>query len=133
MNLTRLAIPMFSKLTPAPLQPLSESSGAKRRSVLHDGISIKGDWTSDGVVEFGGEIIGDLTADVLVLTPEGRVIGNVRARNVTIEGRLDGTVSALSVVVKTQAKVTAEIVAEQISIEAGAQVQGKIRVVGKDA
>jgi len=124
---------MFSKLTPAPLQALPESSGAKRRSVLHDGISIKGDWTSDGVVEFGGEIIGDLTADVLVLTPEGRVIGNVRARNVTIEGRLDGTVSALSVVVKTQAKVTAEIVAEQISIEAGAQVQGKIRVVGKDA
>ena len=126
---------MFSKSTldTPNKQNLPGTSGDRRRSVLHDGISIKGNWTSDGIVEFGGTIVGDLTADVLVLTPGGRVTGNVRARSVTISGRLDGTVSALSVAIKTQAEVTAEIVAEQISIEPGAQVGGKIRVTGKSA
>jgi cytoskeletal protein CcmA (bactofilin family) len=109
------------------------SSGEKRRSVLHADVLIKGDWTSDGVVEFGGEVVGDITADVLVLTSEGRVTGNVRARNVTIEGRLEGTVSAISVVVKTTAKVTADIKADQILIESGAEIQGNIRVAGKSA
>ena len=33
----------------------------QRRSLLHDGIVIKGDWQSDGTVEFGGRITGDLT------------------------------------------------------------------------
>ena len=35
-----------------------------RRSLLHDGIVIKGDWHSDGIVEFGGKFTGDLTVDV---------------------------------------------------------------------
>ena len=51
----------------------------QRRSLLHDGIVIKGDWQSDGTVEFGGRITGDLTVDILVVTGTGNVDGNVRA------------------------------------------------------
>ena len=91
---------------------------------------IKGDWTSDGVLEFSGKIIGNLTADVLVITSEGRVNGNVRARNITIEGQLEGTVSALNIVVKATAKVMADIKSEQILIEPGAEIQGNIKVAG---
>lgn len=121
---------MFSKTTTDNLQkPTTHgTSGEKRRSVLHDDILIKGDWTSAGIVEFGGKIIGDITADVLVLTSEGRVTGNVRARNVTIEGHLEGTVAAISVAVKTTAKVMADIKADQLSIESGAEIQGHIQV-----
>ena len=126
---------MFSKSTTAPLQSpaLQESLGEKSCSTLHDDVLIKGDWTSDGVLEFSGKIIGNLTADVLVLTSEGRVNGNVRARNITIEGQLEGTVSALNIVVKATAKVMADIKSERILIEPGAEIQGNIQVAGKHA
>lgn len=100
--------------------------GERRRSVLHEGITINGDWTSDGIVEFGGTIIGDLTVDTLIVARSGRIEGNVRARNVTLEGHLDGTVAAINVIIRPSAEVKAEIACESISIDSGASVTGKI-------
>ena len=73
---------MLSKPTTEGLTPASSFSKEprQRRSLLHDGIAIQGDWQSDGTVEFGGRITGDLTVDVLVVTGTGNVDGNVRAR-----------------------------------------------------
>ena len=104
----------------------------QRRSVLHDGIVIKGDWRSDGIVEFGGKIIGDLTVDVLIVTGTGNVEGNVRARSVTIEGRLNGTIAAINVTLASTAFISGEIVAEQIQINSGANVEGKLHATGKN-
>ena len=103
-----------------------------RRSLLHDGIVIKGDWHSDGIVEFGGEITGDLTVDVLVVTGTGRVDGNVRARSVTVEGHLNGTIAAVDVILASTAVFTGEIVAERIQIDFGANVGGLLKATAKD-
>ena len=123
---------MFTKTSEQPSSGHSEPRDAftnseRRRSVLHDGITIKGDWESDGIVEFGGTITGDLTADTLVLTEQGLVTGNVRARNVIISGRLDGTIAAVNVTLKPQSRVTAQIETKNLTIEAGAQIEGFIK------
>ena len=103
-----------------------------RRSLLHDGIVIKGDWHSDGIVEFGGEITGDLTVDVLVVTGTGKVNGNVRARSVTVQGHLNGTIAAVDVALASTAVFTGEIVAERIRIDFGANVEGRLKATAKD-
>ena len=126
---------MFSK----PVSPKSDVSAAtskdtmQRRSVLHDGIVIKGDWQSDGIVEFGGAIAGDLTVDVLVVTPTGTVEGNVRARSVTVEGQLNGTIAAIDVNLSPTATVKGEIEAERINVDFGAKVEGHLSAKGKAA
>ena len=102
-----------------------------RRSLLHDGIVIKGDWHSDGIVEFGGKIRGDLTVDVLVVTGTGKVDGNVRARSVTVEGHLNGTIAALDVILASTAVITGEVVAEKIQIDFGANVKGRLKATAK--
>ena len=102
-----------------------------RRSLLHNGIVIKGDWYSDGIVEFGGEITGDLTVDVLVVTGTGKVDGNVRARSVTVEGHLNGTIAAIDVILASTAVFTGEIVAEKIRIDFGANVEGRLKATAK--
>jgi len=113
-----------------PVSPKSDVPAAilkdtkQRRSVLHDGIMIKGDWHSDGIVEFGGAITGDLTVDVLVVTSTGTVEGNVRARSVTVEGHLNGTIAAIDVILSPTAIVIGEIKAEKIQVDFGAQVEG---------
>jgi cytoskeletal protein CcmA (bactofilin family) len=120
---------MFFKSTsddPESPKSFSEDS-SPRRSLLHDGIVIKGDWHSDGIVEFGGEITGDLTVDVLVVTGTGKVNGNVRARSVTVEGHLNGTIAAVDVVLASTAVVTGEVVAEKIRIDFGANVEGRLK------
>ena len=123
---------MFSK----PVSPKSDVPAAilkdtkQRRSVLHDGIVIKGDWQSDGIVEFGGEITGDLTVDVLIVTFTGTVEGNVRARSVTVGGRLKGTIAAIDVSLSPTAIVKGEIEAEGIQIDFGAQVEGRLAAKG---
>ena len=103
----------------------------QRRSLLHDGIVIKGDWQSDGTVEFGGRITGDLTVDILVVTGTGNVDGNVRARSVTVEGYLNGTIAAVEVVLGSTAVVRGEVVAEKIRIDFGANVEGRLLATGK--
>jgi|TARA_B110000977_G_C10718076_1_gene354063 cytoskeletal protein CcmA (bactofilin family) len=125
---------MFSNSTSDDLvsQNTNPNQLKQRRSVLHDGIVIKGDWRSDGIVEFGGKIIGDLTVDVLIVTGTGNVEGNVRARSVTIEGRLNGTIAAINVTLASTAFISGEIVAEQIQINSGANVEGKLHATGKN-
>ena len=125
---------MFSNSTSDDLvsQNTNPNQLKQRRTVLHDGIVIKGDWRSDGIVEFGGNIIGDLTVDVLIVTGTGNVEGNVRARSVTIEGRLNGTIAAINVTLASTAFISGEIVAEQIQINSGANVEGKLHATGKN-
>ena len=119
---------MFSNSTSdnPVLQNTKLDKPEQRHSVLHDGIVIEGDWQSDGIVEFGGKIIGDLTVDVLIVTGTGNVEGNVRARSVTIEGKLYGTIAAINVTLATTAVVSGKIVAQQIQINSGANVEAKL-------
>jgi cytoskeletal protein CcmA (bactofilin family) len=112
---------------PADKAPLAD----KRRSVLNEGVVIRGDWTSDGVVEFGGSIVGDLTAEFLVISKTGKVIGNMRANTVTIEGHLEGTISAIKVAIKSSATLKADIAAEEIAIESGAIIEGHLSIKPK--
>ena len=107
-------------------------TGDCRRSVLHDGITINGDWDSDGIVEFGGSIVGNVTADTLVVTESGKVKGTVWARNVTIAGALDGAISAVNVTLKRQARVTAKIEAHVITIDEGANLEGSVRAAPRN-
>jgi cytoskeletal protein CcmA (bactofilin family) len=103
----------------------------QRRSILHDGIEIKGDWYSDGIVEFGGDIVGDLTVDVLIVNASARVEGNVRARSVTIEGYVIGTIAAIDVHISPKAVFRGEIAAERIRIDYGADVEGRLETTSK--
>jgi cytoskeletal protein CcmA (bactofilin family) len=126
---------MFSKpvtsQSDAPAANLKETM--QRRSVLHDDILIKGDWHSDGIVEFGGSITGDLTVDVLIVTGTGKVEGNVRARSVTVEGHLTGTIAAIDVALSSTAVVTGEIEAVKIRVDSGAHIEGRITTKDKAA
>lgn len=114
-------------LRPSDTTPLVD----KRRSVLNEGVVIRGDWTSDGIVEFGGSLIGDLSAEVLIINKTGKLTGNTRANTITIEGNLEGTVAAIKVMIKSGAHIRADISAEEISVESGANIEGRLRIKPK--
>ena len=121
---------MFSRAqTPADTAPRDAGGPDRRRTLLQEGTRIRGEFTSDGIVELAGQIIGDLTADTLVLARSGTAEGTIRARNVTIEGGLKGKVIAQAVAIKTTARVTADITCQTLSIDPGAEITGHLSCV----
>jgi cytoskeletal protein CcmA (bactofilin family) len=104
----------------------------RKRSVIAEDIVIEGNIHSQGILEFGGQITGDITADAVVLTSTARVRGRVRARQLTIEGELQGAASALNVNIKNGARVQANFAYETLEVASGAQVVGEYKRISAD-
>ena len=116
---------MFSKpdpTAPAPLRPTGPDAG---KSVLGSDLRITGDVTSTGIVEIHGVIDGNISARGLVIGPEGAVKGTVSAETVEIKGRFEGRASTESFTLRSSANVQADVTYASVSIESGAQFQGR--------
>ena len=104
----------------------------RKRSVIAEDIVIEGNIISQGILEFGGQIRGDVTADAVVLTSTARVRGRGRARQLTIEGELQGAATALNVSIKNGARVKANVAYEILEVASGAQVDGEYKQISAD-
>jgi cytoskeletal protein CcmA (bactofilin family) len=120
---------MFNKTetTGAPAAPAAPPArGANgKASVLASDLRISGDVTSAGSIEVLGEIDGTITARGLTVGAEGRVTGIVTADLVEVKGRLDGKVTSDSFTMRSTAVVTADITYQTLSIDSGAQIEGR--------
>jgi len=121
---------MFTSKPPA--RPIGSAAVTHNRSGIAEDMLIEGNIISKGFVEFGGQIMGDLTADTIILTATAFVHGRVRARQLTIEGELQGAATALSVRINNGARVKANFAYDTLEIAAGAQVDGTYRRVSPE-
>ena len=112
--------------------PMPTAATDRKRSVIAEDILIEGNIVSQGILEFGGQIKGDITADAVVLTSTARVRGRVRARQLTIEGELQGAATALNVNIKTGALVKANFAYETLEVASGAQVDGEYKLISAE-
>lgn len=111
----------------------TSAAADQKRSVIAEDIVIEGNIISQGILEFGGQITGDVTADAVVLTPTARVRGRVRARQLTINGELQGAATALNVSIKNGARVKANFAYEILEVASGAQVDGGYKRISADS
>jgi cytoskeletal protein CcmA (bactofilin family) len=91
-----------------------------REVSIHGNVSGQGDLHIDGAVE------GDIDCSVLIIGASGRIKGNVIAKRATIAGMIDGTVTAETLIVEKTATVTGDLSYNSVSIETGAQVDGRL-------
>ena len=112
--------------------PMPTAATDRKRSVIAEDILIEGNIVSQGILEFGGQIKGDITANAVVLTSTARVRGRVRARQLTMEGELQGAASALNVNIKTGAIVKANFAYGTLEVASGAQVVGEYKRISAD-
>lgn len=120
---------MFNKTdtTAAPAPPAAPPArgGSGKASVLASDLRISGDVTSAGSIEVLGEIDGTITARGLTVGAEGRVTGIVTADSVDVKGQLDGKVTSNSFAMRATAVVSADITYQTLSIDSGAQIEGR--------
>lgn len=99
----------------------------KGHSRLAQDLHIKGNLTSKGVVEVQGTVHGDIDAGKLLIGPDGKVTGKVRAETVEVQGHLDGSASCLQFTLRASASAKAQVTYDTLVIENGATIDGKFK------
>jgi cytoskeletal protein CcmA (bactofilin family) len=89
-------------------------------------VTVTGNISGGGDIHLDGSVDGDVGCNTLILGSGGRVRGNIAAEKVTLGGTIDGTISAASLTVEKSARIVGDLSYDMISIENGAQVDGRM-------
>ncbi len=129
---------MFSKRDDAPAstyQPATTAAAPARRggssgagfSVIGSDMVVTGNIRATADLHIEGAVEGDLDCGNLVVGADARVKGQVRAESARIAGAIDGGVAIRQLVVEAGARIAGDVEYETISIENGAQIDGRLK------
>lgn len=107
-------------------------AGSKRHvlvpSVISADMHLIGNVISpEGALDIDGQINGNIRCHTVSLRENGKVVGDIIAEQIYIYGTVEGLVKARSVTLYSTARVTGSIMHENLSIEDGANVDGKFK------
>lgn len=103
------------------------------RNHLAAGTTVKGDVITQGDIRIDGRVEGSLVSESkLVVGNTGVIVGDVKCATANVSGLLEGVV-AVSEMLKVQAtgKLSGEITYGKLSVEPGAELEGKLSITGK--
>ncbi|MDR0534645.1 MAG: polymer-forming cytoskeletal protein [Verrucomicrobiales bacterium] len=124
---------LLKKLFKPRKKAAAPASKARLVQLASAGPLIRGELYTKAAGYFGCELEGDLRADQEVwIEPSGVIRGNLQGSEFHIEGSVQGHVTAAEAVTLTkQARVTGNINARSLSLEAGARFNGLL-VIGDE-
>jgi cytoskeletal protein CcmA (bactofilin family) len=119
--------PMPEKTMPVAPPPVKArpNKGASMPSIVSDGMALTGNLVSEGDVQIDGMVEGDIRVRSLTVGGTGKVKGTVFAEEVNVSGHVEGEISARNVIIARTAHVVGDIVHDVLSIESGAEFQGR--------
>ena len=117
---------MFSKKPESTDRPSASGMPAGSTfSVLGPDIAINGDLAATADLHLDGSINGDIQCAALVQGEASEVTGNVVAESARIAGKVKGSISANVLVILKTARIEGDVTYGALTIEEGAQVDGK--------
>lgn len=117
---------MFSKRPESTDRP--SGSGAMTGStfsVLGPDIAISGNLMAKMDLHLDGRIDGDISCASLVQGETSVVTGMVVAENARVAGKIKGSITAGVLVIVATARIEGDVIYGSLTIEEGAQVEGK--------
>ena len=119
---------MFSKKpverSPAAGQrPVASSAGTF--SVIGADVVIKGNISATADLHVDGAVEGDIACSSLVQGESSLVAGAVEAETARLSGRVKGTITARELVILRSARIEGDVHYDTLTIEQGAQVEGR--------
>jgi cytoskeletal protein CcmA (bactofilin family) len=121
---------MFSKSSnrstpelPSRNLPVNSPSGL---SIIAQGLEITGNLSTTGEVQLDGSVKGDIRCGAITVGESGVLVGSIVAERAVIRGTVQGTIQAKNVSLERSAVVTGDIAQENIAVDSGAQLDGRI-------
>lgn len=131
---------MFSKKSEAATRPAPASSmasnsrnGSSTFSVLGSDVAITGNINADADLHLDGRVEGDVVCTSLVQGETGVIRGAVTAETARLAGKLHGSIEAKELVILKSAQIEGDVHYETLTIEQGAQVDGRFAPKGAAA
>ena len=94
-------------------------------SVLGSDIAIKGDIAASADLHVDGRVEGDIACSSLVQGETSEIVGNVHAESARLSGTVRGSITARDLVVLKTARIHGDVHYDALTIEQGAQVDGR--------
>ena len=99
--------------------------GRARHTVIQGDLTIIGDLLTDGHIEVDGRVIGNVNGRTVTVGENGQVEGSILAQSITIHGAVAGPVQANQVRLGKSARVNGNIFHNELTIEPGAHHEGR--------
>jgi cytoskeletal protein CcmA (bactofilin family) len=115
----------------APPVPQAAPAPKNALSIVCKGITIRGEVTGDEDLQIDGELSGSvkLVGARVSIGPEGRVAGNITAREIIVRGTLKGNLRASErILMGSTGRWEGDGVSPRLAIEEGATVRGNLEV-----
>ncbi|MCP9290180.1 MULTISPECIES: bactofilin family protein [Gracilimonas] len=103
-------------------------------NILSEGTKLKGDLNSQTDIRIAGVIDGEaVSKGKLIVTGNGKIIGNITSSDADIAGRVEGEVKVSNkLTLRESAIIDGNIYTKTLIVEEGAQINGSCRM-GSDA
>ena len=117
---------MFSKKPESAERPSGSSTMAGSTfSVLGPDIAINGDLSAKVDLHLDGRVNGDISCAALIQGEASEVKGSVVAESARVAGKVTGSITAGALVILKSARIEGDVAYGTLTIEEGAQVDGK--------
>jgi cytoskeletal protein CcmA (bactofilin family) len=100
--------------------------GASTFSILGADLAIKGDLVATADLHIDGKVEGYISCAALVQGESGIIEGAITAETARLAGTVTGSVNAGTLVILKTARIEGDVAYETLTIEQGAQVDGKL-------
>ena len=125
--------PATQASAPQVVPPVMHAAPAPKNavSIVCKGITIRGEVTGDEDLQIDGELSGSvkLAGARVSIGPEGRVAGNIQAREIIVRGTLKGNLRASErILMGGTGRWEGDGVSPRLAIEEGATVRGNLEV-----
>lgn len=116
-----------------PAMPLANGNNGGRRgmfSVIGADVVISGSIKASAELHVEGRIEGDVDCAALIQGAESQIVGGVTAESARIAGGIEGAVRVRQLTVERTARITGDVEYENITIENGGHIDGRMRRIG---
>ena len=100
--------------------------------MIGEGVTIKGNIKAENEVNIQGVVEGDIECIKINVHQSGKIIGNVKAKTMSVEGYIEGEVNAKEILgVKSSGNINGKIYYGSIKIDDGGKIEGEINYKDK--
>ena len=104
---------------------MGRGSNAPVPSIISFGTKIKGHILGGDVIHIDGRLEGNISCEELIIGVKGQVVGEVRAKSLSLYGTLQGTAEAENIFIAGSARLIGDALHSSIAIEPGAYIEGR--------
>lgn len=90
-------------------------------------VEIVGNLTAKVDLHIDGKVQGDVVCGSLVQGEGSVIMGKVVAETARLSGKVEGSIEAADLVIEASARITGDVVYQNLTIAPGGQVEGKFK------